>query len=132
VRNRRHWETLFQIAAHPPRVDRLDRLLHVALRLPTGVILQLVEVGDVKELISWPGPLQCVIRAFAGEFLNFIDHFQQRNGILHPAANVVDLTRCLVDLLAHLIKCQHKIMHAQDVANLAAIAVNGNSPVFKS
>src|SRR5215472_2990883 len=99
----------------PPGIDSLNRLMEVLLRLPTGVFPQLVIISDIEQLIAGTGALHGVLNLLAGDRFDFVHHLKERHRIAHPAANVVDLSRGLLETRAYLFKRIDQVMYTQNV-----------------
>src|SRR5689334_7910564 len=108
----------------PPVVNALQRLANAQTRLPTGMGVELRDVGYVNELVARPRGIELVLEAPSREGFNFAGQLQQRGRVSGSAAHVVDLAGGLVAILTNGIESANQVFDAEHVADLAAIAVD--------
>src|SRR5579864_7114634 len=116
----------------PEALQKPQRFLEPDLGPPASVLLDLGVIGDIDQLIADAALIQHTLHRTPGQQTDLIHEFKQRDGILRAAAYVVNLSPGNFNILARGFKGAKQIVHAEHVADLAAIAINYNRLFLQS
>ena len=113
-------------------MDRFQSLVQRALRRPACIRGELRRIGDIQRLIAWTHSAVTQCRLQVGLGRNRIQHFLDGDSAVKTAAEVVDLSGCPFALLMRRLHGFDEIMHIQDVADLAAVAIDRDGLALKN
>src|SRR6476646_4841235 len=116
----------------PEFLQETDGFLPTNLRFPAGIALDLAVVSDIDQLVARAALMQNPVHGSPGERLNLIHQLKQRNRILRTAPNVVNLCPGGFNIQARSLERPKQVIHAEHVADLAAIAIDHTASSCKA
>src|SRR5690349_367491 len=105
-------------------MDSLQGSAYVDAWLPTGVLANFPVVGDINQLVTRPRRTEPVPNFAPGKLFDFLQQLQQRDGVSHTTADVVNLASRSLQVGTDRLEGAHQVVHAEHVTYLPSIAVD--------